>query len=482
MGTYPWAGQQGTPQAGQPQGSIRRLRVSRGLKFVVVCGLALGMSVLAAFVAWLTGDRSSRAEQVRLELSSEAGGPQIFLGPTMLVPYTEVNAADTKNPMTRGVMAFAAANGSADVHVQAEERRRSLYRVPVFTSEVSLESQFAPGDLGPQIPATRTLDWSAATIAVGVSNAGAALSDAVLLTPDGTVPLRPIAQPTTVTLQASSNSQQELTMLGVNAAALKDKGAFAVRAQLHFRGAQRVTVLPHAQSTRVTMQGNWADPGFTGATLPLQRSVTKNGFTAEWFVPGTARNTAAAADVNALGSLLQMAPVTNLVEVTDPYQSVERALKYAPLFLGLVFLSYFLFEMTAKQPVHVAQYVLVGVAQLVFYLLLLSFAERTGFDWAYLLGGGATVLLLSMNAGWVFRSTMQRRRSLIVFSALYAMIYGLLRLEDNALLFGALGSFAAIAAAMYFTRKLDWYGEGGELPARESTGLSSVNTNGPAEA
>ncbi|MGA8300495.1 MAG: inner membrane CreD family protein, partial [Terriglobales bacterium] len=31
-------------------------------------------------------------------------------------------------------------------------------------------------------------------------------------------------------------------------------------------------------------------------------------------------------------------------------------------------------------------------------------------------------------------------------------------LEDNALLVGAIVSFLAVAAAMYFTRSLDWYG------------------------
>lgn len=153
--------------------------------------------------------------------------------------------------------------------------------------------------------------------------------------------------------------------------------------------------------------------------------------------------------------------VGRYVPLVPTYRSVERSLKYAPLFLGLVFLSYFLFEVTSKRPMHMAQYVLVGAAQLIFYLLLLSFAEHVGFDWAFLLGGGATVVLLAWNAGWVFRGTRQRWRALGIFSALYAVIYGLLRLEDNALLLGALCSFVAVAAAMYWTRELDWYGTGG---------------------
>src|SRR5207245_6804653 len=89
-------------------------------------------------------------------------------------------------------------------------------------------------------------------------------------------------------------------------------------------------------------------------------------------------------------------------------------------------------------------------------------AERIGFDFGFLLAGTATVSLLATNAGWVFSSRSQGTRALAIFSLLYALIYLLLRLEDNALLVGAIASFLAVAAAMYFTRGIDWYGS---LPA-----------------
>jgi inner membrane protein len=127
------------------------------------------------------------------------------------------------------------------------------------------------------------------------------------------------------------------------------------------------------------------------------------------------------------------------------------------LFIGLLFLSYFVFEVTAGKRVHPAQYVLVGIAHIIFYLLLLSLAERIGFDWGFLVAGGATVFLLAANAQWIFASRVQGLRALFVFSLLYFFIYLLLRLEDNALLVGAVASFLAVAAVMYFTRNIDWY-------------------------
>ena len=138
---------------------------------------------------------------------------------------------------------------------------------------------------------------------------------------------------------------------------------------------------------------------------------------------------------------------------------MNRSLKYVLLFLGLLFLSYFIFEVTTGKRVHPAQYILVGIAQIIFYLLLLSFAERIGFDFGFLLAGSATVILLSTNAGWIFESRIQGLRALLCFGLLYALIYMLLRLEDNALLVGAIASFLAVAAAMYFTRRIDWYSQ-----------------------
>ena len=125
--------------------------------------------------------------------------------------------------------------------------------------------------------------------------------------------------------------------------------------------------------------------------------------------------------------------------------------------MGLLFLSYFIFEVTTGKRVHPAQYLLVGIAQIIFYLLLLSLAERIGFDLGFLVAGAATVILLSANAGWIFRSRPQGIRALAIFTSLYGLIYMLLRLEDNALLVGAIASFAAVTGAMYFTRFIDWY-------------------------
>ncbi|HEV2619443.1 MAG TPA: inner membrane CreD family protein [Acidobacteriaceae bacterium] len=157
------------------------------------------------------------------------------------------------------------------------------------------------------------------------------------------------------------------------------------------------------------------------------------------------------------------------VRLADSYRSIHRSLHYITLFLGLVFLTYFLFEVLTGTRVHPAQYVLVGIAQTIFYLLLLSLAEHIGFDLSYLVAGASTVALFSVNTEWVFRSRKLGLRALAVFTTLYVFIYVLLRVEAYALLVGAIASFAAVAAAMYITRNVDWYEN--SAPA---TGVSAV--------
>jgi inner membrane protein len=240
-----------------------------------------------------------------------------------------------------------------------------------------------------------------------------------------------------------------------------------VTSSMRFSGAQRVAVLSYGKTTRVSARGDWPDPGFDGGFLPTRRTISASGYTADWFVPFIARGVPAEGPADSIAGFETTALGTSFIEVVDPYQSVTRCLKYVLLFVGLVFLSYFVMEVATGKRIHPAQYILVGVAQIIFYLLLLSLAERIGFDLAFLFAGAATVSLVSTNAGWVFSSRLQGFRALAVFTALYAGIFLLLRAEDNALLIGAIASFIVVAAIMYLTRKIDWHSPIAALPRLE---------------
>lgn len=430
---------------------------SMGLKLIVVCGLAVFMTIPALFVEALIQDRKDRAADVTKEISNYVGGQQIFLGPTLAIPY-DIPAQSSTDSAKHGMYLVFPAQGSATVRTTTEERRRSLFRVPVFQADLKLDSAFDLTGVPAAAPLGAVLNWDRAEIVVGVSDARGALSDALLTLSGKTLTLAPAGFSERISITKDQDQQLNLTLFGAPAGDIAKPGAqFNASASLRFSGAQRIAVLAYGKTTHLAMQGDWPSPGFDGGFLPIDRTVTGNGFTAAWSVPFIARGVRAEGQSNSVNGLESTALGVSFVEVADPYQSVNRSLKYVLLFLGLLFLTYFIFEVTTGKRVHPAQYILVGIAQIIFYLLLLSLAERIGFDFGFLLAGAATVALLSANTGWIFSSRAQGVRALIVFSLLYGLIYMLLRLEDNALLVGAIASFIAVAAAMYFTRWIDWY-------------------------
>ena len=449
---------------------IRIKTRSMGLKLIVVCGLALMMTIPALFIEGLVEDRTSRAADVVKEISAHVGGQQSFLGPTLVIPYTI--PAQTKNDVVKhGMYIVFPVHASADVKTSTEERRRSLFKVPVFQADLKFDAAFDLTGVPAAAPQGAELDWSRAEIVVGVSDARGALADAFLTAAGKTVTLAPAEVAQDISFGGDDNQHGKLVLFGTNAEGLaKPNAQFNVASTLRFSGAQRIAVLAYGKTTHVVVAGDWASPGFDGGFLPIGRSVSNNGFTAEWSVPFIARGVAAEGRAKSMAGLDATELGVSFVEVADPYQSVNRSLKYVLLFLGLLFLSYFIFEVMTGKRLHAAQYVLVGMAQIIFYLLLLSLSERIGFDFGFLVAGTATVALLSANAAWVFASRLQGMRALAIFTFLYVLIYMLLRLEDNALLLGAIASFAAVAATMYFTRGIDWYsslpGTGAsELPA-----------------
>ncbi|WP_446742593.1 cell envelope integrity protein CreD [Silvibacterium acidisoli] len=452
------------PGQSSPVSFRNRLQaLSMGVKLIVVCGMALVMAIPAFFVDSLVDDRSKRAEGVASEISEHIGGPQTFLGPTLVVPYS-IPAENPVSTPERGDYLIFPVQASANVRTRTEERHRSLFRVPVFQADVKLDADFDLSSVPASIPSGANLDWSHAEIVVGVSDTRGALADATLTTPLGTAALMPAEQVDNFVL-GQENHHLKLSLFGMGAEGLVNGGQkFHVSSLLKFSGAQKIAVLAYGKTTRVVAEGDWRNPGFDGGVMPFRRSVSDHGFTAEWSVPFIARNVRAQGIGSSVSGLDTTAMGVSFVEVADPYQSVSRSLKYILLFLGLVFLTYFVFEATTGMRVHPAQYILVGMAQIIFYLLLLSFAERIGFAWGFILAGAATVGLLSANAGWIFKSRLQAVRAFVIFSLLYTLIYLLLTLEDNALMVGAAASFLAVAAAMYLTRGIDWYG----LPASKN--------------
>ena len=237
--------------------------------------------------------------------------------------------------------------------------------------------------------------------------------------------------------------------------------------QLDLAGTGRIGWVPLADENRVHLQSTWPHPSFDGDFLPRTRTVSASGFEAAWSVPSL--STQAQQQFVQQGEQ-RRAPESFSVSLGNPvdvYRMTERATKYGMMFIVLTFAAFFVLEMVRRWRIHPMQYLMIGAALVLFFLLLLSIAEHLDFVWAYLVASAACIGLLAhylrhVLGGWTPGLLMS---GLLV--ALYGVLYGILISEDNALMMGSLLMFGVLAAIMVATRKVDWYSVmGASAPAQ----------------
>ncbi len=469
---------------------------SLGLKLIIVCALVMLMAIPAMFISYIAFERSSRADDVMAEVSQRYGGEQFITGPMIVAPYASYYADGIVSET--GHYAVFAEHGKAEFKDMVTTiRKRSLFKVPTYDAVAELSASF--GELSETLDTGfdtggAKVDWSKAKIVVALSDVRGLTRDVTLSLPNGEsrnfhpanttettdMGLAHAYKPEAVSVRGDGRvrpkenvhrrfgwlqNYDEVNYLSVPIGDLVGKGDFAskgfdVSVDMAVSGARRLGVTPFAQSTEVVMSSDWADPGFEGGFPPLARDITETGFSANWSVPYLRRGIRAHGKAHSLGALnaADKLMTVQLVSTTSPYQTVNRALKYSVLFIGMVFLAYFLFEVLVGVQVHPAQYILIGLTQSIFYLLLLAFSERIGFGAAFAVSSAATIIATAAYAGAVFGDRKYIGRAGAVFAVVYGLLYCLMRMQDFALMIGALASFLAIAATMYLTRNMDWYG------------------------
>jgi inner membrane protein len=247
---------------------------------------------------------------------------------------------------------------------------------------------------------------------------------------------------------------------------LADRGADKARAldyefSLELAGAEALAIAPLGRDNTVAMRADWPHPSFQGVYLPAKHALGADGFSATWQVSRYAaqggERLAACERGRACAALLAQELGVSFIEPAGIYLRLERASKYGFLFIGLTFAAFILFELFRRLPIHPVQYTLVGLALAMFFLLLTALSEHIDFAAAY---GAATLACVGLISVYLVRVLKSARLGLAfgaALSALYAMLYALLRAEDYSLLGGALLLFSLLAVAMLATRKVDWY-------------------------
>jgi len=425
---------------------------SPGVKLFLIVLLTMLMAVPLFAIQFALADREGRASEAADDVASGWGGSQVVGGPMLSVPYEVTTDSLVDGKLMRSTQRLTAVllttTLKLDVVAQSERRWRGIFPVPVYRANVKMKAQFDRASLGGLTPQGAHVLWNEASIVTLVSDVRG-LADNIPLKVNGqTVAFQPGLGMNGV---AGSGIHAPLRLTAM-------PNGLALDTSFTLRGSRELSFAPLGQQTTGNITSNWADPSFFGAFLPSDRQVQSNGFQASWTVPYLARGfgQSFAAPDAAVASALSSPFGVRFYQPVDLYQLVQRSLKYAVLFVGLAFLVFFVSELIADRRLHGAQYALIGAAQVLFYLLLLSFAEHIGFAIAYVMAAGATVVMTSLYAVSAFASRKQAGALFVVLSILYGLLYVILIQEDYALLIGALVLFAALGATMFVTRQLDW--------------------------
>lgn len=432
-----------------PQSTAR----SPGLKLLLIALLTVAMAIPLFAINLTLSERQGRANEAAVDIAKGWGSEQTVAGPMLLVPYTDneyqmVDGRSVVTPVRRSIAIMPEKlnfNATADV----SERHRGIFDIPVYRTDVSFHAEFKKTALAAAFPNGTTPLWNEAMVAVLISDQRG-LADNVVLDANG----KPVDFEPGVGLDGNT-----IAAIHAPLAMGNEPGDLVLNARFALRGTRELSFVPLGRGTTAKIASGWHAPSYFGSFLPTQHRSDGQGFQAEWTVPYLARGFGQSFIVNneSLTRTLASNFGVRFYQPVDFYQLVERSLKYSVLFVGLGLLTFFVAELVAGRRLHAVQYVLVGAAQVLFYLLLLSFAEHTGFLLAYSLAAAATVILTALYARSAFASTLRAAVLGAVMAALYALLYVILNSEDDALLIGSLLLFAALGATMFVTRKTDWY-------------------------
>ena len=422
-------------------------------KALAIGGLTLALLMPLGQLRDLIVERSGMREIATTKIAEGWGGTQNIGAPILTVPL-EIEV-ESRGRTIRHVAPYRVLAATAEIRGELEtaERHVGIYTVPVYQTRLHIAAAYAPGSLtlptlDGAIPQAR---WSEATLFVPVGDLRGIREIVVARWGEQALDLQPAEYDGLKGVSAR-----------VELAELRSGQTRELRLELELAGTRAFRALPLAGVTTVQLRSKWPHPSFDGAFLPASYTLTPQGFDARWQVLELVRGFPQAwSDHEVSGAqLLDTGFGVSLYQPVDIYQRSERALKYAVLFIALTFMSVFLWEHLAGRRIHALQYLFVGLALCVFYLLLIALSEHLRFAWSYLIAAIAQALLIGIYLG----SGLQDGKVGIVVAGALGTVYGLLYLlilsEDYSLLLGATFVFVALAATMWVTRRTDWYGLG----------------------
>jgi len=442
-----------TPDASTPAEKIvpqNPQSLSVGLRLLVILFLVAVLMIPALLINFLVQERKTRKAGTVAEIANQwSGGSQVVTAPILSLPYKQY-FKDEKGNIQFNIQYAHFLPGTLKISgtMTPEVRYRGIYKIILYRAQLHVNGDFAFPDLRSLNLKPENVLWDSAFVSLGLANTKGLENKVSLRWNQAELPALP----------GLPSHDVGASGIHVPVPLQASTGTYAFAFDLNQKGHESLMFAPLGRETRVHLEAPWGAPSFIGEFLPDQRDVRPDRFSADWKVLDLNRNI----PQQWLGEnqgLAASAFGVNLFVPVDQYQQTSRTLKYSIMFLGLTFLALFMIDVMGnanRKPLHFIQYLLIGVALVVYYVLLLSLSEHIGFAWAYLAASAAVIGLILLYTKSILASLRQTGLVALMLTVLYAYLYIILQLEDYALLIGSVSLFLILGLVMYLTRKLDW--------------------------
>ena len=433
-------------------------KTSITVRMLVVGFILLMLMIPLGFVKDLIYERGFRQQEVIEEINGKWGNRVTLYGPILKVPYRTFKQEKVLNPETKVYITkeeevlhtayFMPEELNISSQVDTEVLYRGIYESVVYSTQLQLQGNFKGFDFSSEEIPDKDIMWDKASLILRTSNLKGIRTEVNLTLDTTEYALKPRFD------NQSISTLESGFVKGLSGFKEKELG-FDLAMEMN--GSQSLRFVPIGKLTTTKMTSDWPAPSFSGEFLPDDESkkIGPDGFEADWKILEINRQFGQQF-FDHLPDLSSFAYGTDLIVPIDDYQKTERASKYGLMVIGLTLFVFLLIQLISKIGIHPFQYLMIGLALVMFYTLLISITEHQNFLKAYVVSGAAVVGLISLYSISILRSMKFTLLVLLSMSALYAFIFVIIQLENYALLVGSVGLFIILAIIMFATRKIDW--------------------------
>ena len=432
---------------------MKELKNNIYLKLGAIVFITLVLLIPTSMIRSLITEREATQNEAIKEVSSKWAEQQTISGPFVSIPYyryvKEVSSKDSaeKIVQVKDYLHILPSQLNISGNINPEKRYRGIYEIVVYNSKLEISGTFNKFDLAALDIQPKDISFDKAEFVVGIDDLRGIEEQINLSWNNESISFNP------------GVSSDDVVKSGINAVVKldpKDSSTYQFKLSLNLKGSQLLYFTPVGKVTDINLSSDWPNPSFNGAFLPDKREISEKGFKANWNVLHLNRNFPQIW-TGSQHTISKSSFGIDLILPVDNYQKSYRSIRYAILFIGFTFLVFFFIEVLNKVFIHPVQYILVGVALIVFYTLLLSFSEHMKYNLAFIISALSTLLLIAGYVKAILKSTQLSLLISGILTVLYTFIFVIIQLQDYALLIGSIGIFIILGLVMYFSRKIDWY-------------------------